>query len=76
MSELVRIFEGSDIEAAILKDQLEAVNIGAMLKSETNSAAAAGFGSLGFCAVLVLQGDKDKASEVLEEFKSRNSGLE
>lgn len=74
MSELVRIFEGSEIEAEILKAQLEAVNIGAMVKNQTNSSATAGFGSIGSaCAVFILQDDKDQASKILEEFKSRNS---
>lgn len=74
MSELVLLFEGTDIEAGILKNQLETVNIGAMLKSETKAAASAGFGSVGSsCAVYVLQGEKDKAVEILEDFKTRNS---
>lgn len=74
MSELLLIFEGTNIEAEILKNQLEAADIQALLKSETNSAAIAGFGSIGSCAVYITRGNSDKATAIVEEFKSRNSG--
>lgn len=73
MSELVLIFEGTDIEAGILKNLLEGADIQSLLKSETKSAAIAGFGSIGSCALYISQGDSDIATKIVQEFKSRNS---
>lgn len=73
MSELVLIFEGTDTEAGILKNLLEGANIPSLLKSAVNSAAIAGFGSVGSCAVYISPGDTDKAAEIVNQFKTRHS---
>jgi len=72
MSELVLIFKGSDFESQILKSQLEDAGVKALLKSQTNSAAIAGFGSIAASSVYINQGDSENAAQVIEAFKANN----
>lgn len=72
MDGLTLIFEGTDFESKILKDQLESVGVQALLKSDTNAALVSGFGPTGTGKLFISPGDSEKAASIVQEFKSKN----
>lgn len=72
MSELILIFEGSDLESSILRSQLEEEKIGVIVKSDANAGRIAGFGAVGATGVYVMQDSLAKASEIVTAFKARH----
>lgn len=72
MSDLIKVYVGTNLQAGILVSQLEDAGIKAMSKSRTDSALAAGFGTPDTCQVYINEADIERATEIVEEFKKRN----
>jgi len=67
--ELTLLFTGSEIDANVLKEFLEDNRIPSLIRNDTKSSNAAGFGSFGSEANLyVTNKDIDKGKVLLEEF--------
>lgn len=58
----------------LLKGQLEAQGVFVYVKSETNSALTAGFGSSGMAQIFVKSEQKEVSNKILEEFKTHAEG--
>lgn len=70
---LVKVFSGSEILAQSLKVRIEAAGVDVIVKNNIQSSNMAGFGSLGQAVeVFIDERDKDKAAQVIEDFKMGN----
>jgi hypothetical protein len=72
MEDFISIYEGSNIQADILRNQLEDLGINVLLKSDSDAGLSAGFGSLDTCTVLISKSDLEKAEETINNFKEKN----
>ncbi|KAF0131970.1 MAG: hypothetical protein FD155_494 [Bacteroidetes bacterium] len=71
--DLTKIFTGRDVLVHILKDELETVGIGAMIRDDFYSGALAGFGGTpNIVDLFVLTEDHSKAEEIVNDFIERN----
>lgn len=70
--DLKKLFTGSEIDCSVLKELLEENQIACLIKNDSNSAKAAGFGvSLNSEAhVYVAEKDMEKSKELLQQFKN------
>jgi len=70
--ELTKLFTGSEIDCGILKELLEDNEIACLIKNNSNSAKAAGFGvNLGSEAnIYVAEKDLEKSKELVQQFKN------
>lgn len=66
--DLVAVYLGTNITAAILKEYLAEVDIPAVLKSERNSS----IDKTGDCEVYILEDYLARATPLIEEFKRKN----
>lgn len=70
--DLILIFSGSEIDVNVLKQIFDDNNIPSIVKNDSNSAKAAGFGvNLGSEAnIMVPEKFLEKANELVKEFKN------
>jgi hypothetical protein len=73
-SDLIKIFTGRDVLVYLLKDELESIGVGAMIRDEFHSGALAGFGGGVPSAIdlYILSEDLEKAGRIIEDFKQQN----
>lgn len=73
-SDLIKIFTGRDVLVHLLKDELESIGVGAMIRDDFHSSALAGFGG-GIPSAIdlyILSDDLEKAGQIIEDFKQAN----
>ena len=74
-SDLIRVFTGRDVQVYLLKDELEANGIGAMIRNDFHAGAMAGFGGGVPSAIdlYILAEDEERAADILKDFLERNA---
>lgn len=73
-SDLIKIFTGTDVLVHLLKDELESVGVGAMIRNDFHSGVLAGFsgGVPSAIDLYILSDDLEKAGQIIEDFKQQN----
>ncbi|MDO8899190.1 MAG: DUF2007 domain-containing protein [Bacteroidales bacterium] len=73
-SDLIKVFTGRQVLVHLLKDELESMGIGAMIRNDFHSGAIAGFygGTPSAIDLYILDADKEKAMPLVEDFIARN----
>ena len=67
---LMKIFSGSEILAQALKERIEAIGVGTLVKNNIQSARLGGFGSTDLAVeVFIQETDFSKANPVIEAFR-------
>lgn len=70
---LVKIFSGSEILAQALQTRIQAAGFAVIVKNNIQSSTMAGVGALGQAVeVFIDEKDKEKAAQVIEDFKMGN----
>jgi hypothetical protein len=72
---LIRIFTGTEINAALLKEQLEEIEISALIKNDFQSGISVGFvgGTPSAIDLYIQESDYKKAEPIISEFNLINN---
>jgi len=72
---LIRVFTGTEINADLLKDQLEEIGIAALVKNDYQSGISVGFvgGTPSSIDVYIQESDLKEAEPIIKEFNLINN---
>lgn len=72
---LIRVFTGTEINADLLKDQLEEIGIAALVKNDYQSGISVGFvgGTPSSIDVYIQESDLKEAEPIIKEFNRINN---
>lgn len=72
---LIRVFTGTEINADLLKDQLEEIGIAALVKNDYQSGISVGFvgGTPSSIDVYIQESDLKEAEPIINEFNRINN---
>ncbi|MCX6238726.1 MAG: DUF2007 domain-containing protein [Bacteroidia bacterium] len=72
---LIRVFTGTEINADLLKDQLEEIGIAALVKNDYQSGISVGFvgGTPSSIDVYIQESDLKEAEPIINEFNLINN---
>ncbi len=71
--EIIRVYSGSELIVNLLKDELEKIEIYAIIQNDFNSGVVAGFSSgASWIDLFIQETDLKKAEPIIREFSQRN----